>query len=228
MSHGIEPSFELHVNCWSEDPRMVTPVALQVTRRGVPFNLTLDYSHVIFKIGNAQEQEISGIRQDVETGKLILDPFEPGNLVDEWLDLNIVRWYQMRSSVPNGPRNVWAPHNPDDYLAAIPDPLVFPMRTGDPGRGILYPFVKPAPGEWHSPWHSYLLEPAREVARKVLRHHASNPSSRLRYITTEMITQPDYALNAKFSLIAQNAAIASFLRDYWDRIKLQQPLDQNE
>jgi len=215
MEYGVEPTFEIHVNCWTEDPRMVTPVALAVQRRGVPFNLTLDYSHMIFKIGNDEELEISGIREDVAAGRVVLDPFQKGNLVDEWLDQNIVRWYQMRASVPNGPRNLWAPHQPGVFLAAIPEPMIFPMVAGDPGRGILYPFTQPAPGEWHSPWHSYLLEPAREVARKVLRYHAHNPASRLRYITTEMITQPDYGQNAKFSLLGQNADIAAFLRKTW-------------
>ena len=33
----------------------------------------------------------------------------------------------------------------------------------------MYPFTKPAPGEWHSPWHAYKLEPTKEVVRKVLR-----------------------------------------------------------
>jgi hypothetical protein len=218
MTLGVEPTFELHVNCWSEDPRLVTPVALRVQRRGVPFNFTLDYSHMLFKIGNMRELEISGIRDDVASGRVVLDPFQPGNLVDEWLDLGIVRWFQFRAAVPNGPRNVWAPHDPDTNLAAIPTPPIFPMEPGEPGRGIFYPFTRPEPGEWHSEWHAYLLEPCREVARKMLRHHVTDPASRLRYITTEMITQPDYGLNAKLSLIGENAAIARFIRRTWDEL----------
>ncbi|MGB0630296.1 MAG: xylose isomerase, partial [Alphaproteobacteria bacterium] len=87
---GVEIAFELHVNMWSEDFRRVTPVALAVQDRGNRFNYTLDYSHVNFKIDNPEEQEISGIREDVEAGRVILDPFEPGNLCDEWLELGIV------------------------------------------------------------------------------------------------------------------------------------------
>ncbi|MFC3229570.1 hypothetical protein ACFOGJ_20145 [Marinibaculum pumilum] len=212
---GVEPAYELHVNMWSEDFRRVTPVAEAVMRRGVPFNYVLDYSHGIFKIGNPAEQEISGVRADVEAGRLILDPFEPGNLVDEWLDMGIVRWLQVRAAVPNGPPNIWSLHEPGRGLAALPDD---PDQAGKPGRGIMYPFTKPAPGEWHSPWHAWMLEPCKEVVRKVLRHHRDTPDSRLDFVTTEMINLPDYGHNARFSLIGQNAAIAAFVRDSWAEI----------
>ena len=61
-----------------------------------------------FKIDNPEEQDISGIREDVEAGRVILDPFEAGNLCDEWLELGIVRWLQVRAAVPNGPKNIWS------------------------------------------------------------------------------------------------------------------------
>ena len=37
--------------------------------RGLTYRLTLDHSHVIFKIENPEEQEIFDIRGDVESGK---------------------------------------------------------------------------------------------------------------------------------------------------------------
>jgi len=218
MPMGVEPTLEYHVNMWSEDPRRISPVAREVQCRGIPFNLTLDYSHAIFKIGNAHELEVCGIRDDVTSGRLILDPFVPGNLVDEWLDMGIVRWLQIRSVVPNGPRNVCAPYDPDNRAAAVPRHSVFHFKRGDPGRGILYPFTEPRPGEWHSPWHSEPLEMTREVVRKVLRHHHRHAASRLRCITTEMINLPDYALGAGFSLIGQNAALARFARNVWQTL----------
>jgi hypothetical protein len=216
MKQGVEPAFELHVNMWSEDFRRVTPVALAVQNHGIPFNFTLDYSHVNFKIENPEEQDISGIRDDVESGRLILDPFEPGNLCDEWLELGIVRWLQVRSAAPNGPKNIWSVAQPGQPVAGMP----MIEEGGEPivGRGIMYPFTKPAPGEWHSPWYAYKLEPTKEVVRKVLRYHKSDPQKRLSYITTEMINLPDYGHNAKFSLIDQNAAAAQFVRDYWTEI----------
>ena len=216
MALGVEPSFELHVNMWSEDFRRVTPVAQAVQNKGVPFNYTLDYSHVNFKIENPEEQEIGGIRGDVEAGRLILDPFETGNLCDEWLELGIVRWLQVRPAAPNGPKNIWSVAEPGKPVAGMPE---IPEGS-EPitGRGIMYPFTKPAPGEWHSPWYAYKLEPTKEVVRKVLRWHKNDPARRLDYITTEMINLPDYGHNAKFSLIGQNAAVAQFVRDVWDEI----------
>jgi len=217
MKLGVEPSFELHVNMWSEDFRRVTPLALAIQDRGIPFNFTLDYSHVNFKIDNPEEQEISGIREDVQTGRLILDPFEDGNLCDEWLQLGIVRWLQVRSAAPNGPKNIWSRAEPGKPVAGMPE-----LDEGEEpivGRGIMYPFTKPAPGEWHSPWSAYLLEPTKEVVRKTLRYHREDPQKRLKYITTEMINLPDYGHNAKFSLIDQNAAIAQFVRDTWDAMQ---------
>lgn len=207
---GLEPALELHVNMWSEDPRRVMPVADFVRRRGVPFNLTLDYSHVIFKLGNAEELAICGLSGDEP-----LDPFEPGNLVDQWLAEGLVRWLQVRAVAPNGPRNVWSVIDRSKAVAAVPEHSIFPYADGAPGRGILYPFTEPAPGEWHSPWQADRLAACQEVVRRVLAHHAANPMSRLAAITTEMINLPDYAHNARFSLIGQNAAIARFVRDTW-------------
>jgi hypothetical protein len=215
MKLGVEPTFELHVNMWSEDPRRVALVADLVRQRGVPFNFTLDYSHVIFKMGNITELTISGIADDVATGRLVLDPFQPGNLVDLWLDMGIVRWLQVRSVAPNGPRNIWSLNDPANAVAAVPQYSIFPYVAGEPGRGILYPFTRPEPGEWHSPWEDSQLGCTREVVRKVLAHHHAQPDSRLRAITTEMINLPDYAHNARFSLIGQNAAIARFVRETW-------------
>lgn len=216
MKIGVEPTFELHVNMWSEDFRRVTPVALAVQDRGVPFNYTLDYSHVNFKIDNPEEQDISGIREDVEAGKLVLNPFEEGNLCEEWLDLGIVRWLQVRSVSANGPKNIWSVQQPGVPVAGMP---TLP-EDAEPvtGRGIQYPFTEPAPGEWHSPWDREKLEPTKEVVRKVLAYHKADAQKRLKYITTEMINLPDYGHNAKYSLIGQNAAIAQFVRDTWAEI----------
>jgi hypothetical protein len=217
MKLGVEPTFELHVNMWSEDFRRVTPLAQAIQNKGVPFNYCLDYSHVNFKINNPEEQDISGIREDVEAGRLILDPFEAGNLCDEWLELGIVRWLQVRPAVPNGPKNVWSRAEPGKPVAGMPalpegaEPVI--------GRGIMYPFTKPEPGEWHSPWFAYLLEPTKEVVRKVLRHHKNDPEGKLKYITTEMINLPDYGHNARYSLIGHNAAVAQFVRDTWAEIR---------
>ena len=58
---GCRPTFEVHVNMWSEDFRRIEKVADLVERNGVPFRMTLDHSHVIFKINNPREQEVFNI-----------------------------------------------------------------------------------------------------------------------------------------------------------------------
>ena len=117
---------------------------------------------------------------------------------------------------PNGPKNLWSLHETGKNLAAQPSGKEQPNIPGQPCRGILYPFTKPAPGEWHSPWHAYKLEPTKEVVRMVLKHQKNDPAKRLNFVTTEMINLPDYAHNARFSLIDQNAAIARFVRATWN------------
>jgi hypothetical protein len=201
---GVSPSFELHVNMWNEDFRRVEPVAREVQSRGIPFNFTLDYSHVVFKIENPEEQDISEIRQDVESGSLVLDPFESGNLCDLWLEMGIVLWAQLRPAAPNGPKNIWV-HD----------------EAGNPGRGIQYPFFRPSKGEWHSDWYAYKVEPSKEAIRRILRYHLDHPNSPLQYITTEMINLPDYGMNAKYSLIEHNIACAKWIRQTWDELSAQ-------
>lgn len=199
---GVQPSYEVHVNMWSEDFPRVRVVAELVRRAGIPFNFTMDYSHCIFKIDNPAELDISGIREDVEEGRIVLDPFESGSLCDEWLKMNIVPFVQFRPVAPNGPRNLW------DRDAA-----------GIPGRGIQYPFMKPRPGEWHSPWQAWKGELSKEFLRKVFRYHLTHAESPLRFVTTEMINLPDYGGNAKYSLFEHNVACAKWIRATWSQMK---------
>ena len=84
-------------------------------------------------------------------------------------------WLQIRPVSPNGPRNQWQLNPSDTY-----------------GRACQYPFFKPKPGEWHSPWHAYRVEPCKEVVRRVLRQYRDQADSPLRWITTDMIDMPDY------------------------------------
>jgi hypothetical protein len=199
---GIDITFEIHIEMWSEDFRRVMPVARLVRSRGIPFNAQLDHSHCVLKLESVEEQDISGIRADVEAGRLVLDPFAPRSIYDEWLEENIFLWASLRAVAPNGPKNLWAKR-----------------ADGMPGRACQYPFVKPKPGEWHSPWYAYKLEPSKEVTRKALRDMRDNPKSRIRYLTTEFIDLPDYGDGAKYSLIEQNAAAACWIRKTWDEIK---------
>ncbi|MCC7066625.1 MAG: xylose isomerase [Planctomycetes bacterium] len=203
---GIEIGFENHIYMWSEDPRRVEPIARKVQARGMPFKFVLDHSHVLIKVDNPEEQDLIGIREDVDSGALLLDPYESGNVLDQWMNLNMVHWLQVRPVSPNGPKNRWAIKNNNSY------------DGGSYGRPCQYPFIKPKPGEWHSSWHAYRVEPCKEVVRRMLRHHLCNASSPLRYITTDMIDMADYGENAKYSLFEQNVAIATWIRRTWDEM----------
>jgi hypothetical protein len=65
-----------------------------------------------------------------------------------------------------------------------------------------------------------MLEPSKEAIRRVLRHHAKTSGSRLKYITTEMINLPDYALGHRYDLFEQNVACARFIRRAWEEVKV--------
>lgn len=199
---GVAPSFEVHVDCWSEKFKHVLPVLNAVRARGVTFNLTVDYSHCIFKIEQPSEQDISDIREDVENGVIVLDPFEENNLCTKWLATNAVSFAQFRPVVPNNPRNLW-----------VLD------KEGRSARGIQYPFVRPGPGEWHSPWYGYKLEACKEAVRTILRYHLTNEQSPLRFMTTEMIAVEDYGMNAKYSIWEHNVAAGRWIRETWNQMR---------
>jgi len=195
---GVTPCFEVHVNMWSEHFGRIERVAEAVEKHGVKFNMTLDHSHVIFKIDNPQAQEVQGMRADVEAGRIELDPFKPGNVCQRWIDAGYVRHAHARAAVPNGPPNVW-----------------MTGADGKPGRGIQYPFIRPKPGEWHSEWDAAKLEPWKQVVRQLMRHHATDPDSRLQTISTEFIPFPDYGGNARYSIFEHSVACARWLRQTW-------------
>src|SRR3546814_20219492 len=65
---GCLPTFEVHVNMWSEHFGRVAKVSEKVETRGVPFRMPPHHSHVIFKIDNPEEPEILGMRADVDSG----------------------------------------------------------------------------------------------------------------------------------------------------------------
>ncbi len=205
---GCLPTFEVHVNMWSEDFRQVVPVAKLVQARGVPFHMTLDHSHVIFKIDNPREQTVFGIDKSIESGELVLDPFKPGDVCGEWIERGLVGHCHARAAVPNNPRNIWAEHPSLDGLPSQhPRDLV--------GRGIQYPFVRPGPGQWHSDWDEAKLEPWKEVIRNLMAYHANHDESPLSTISTEFIPFPDYGGGGKYSIFDSSVACAAWLRETW-------------
>ncbi len=200
--YGCTPCFEVHVNMWSEDFPRVSKVGRMVEAAGAEFNITLDHSHVIFKIDNPDEQKIFGTDAKIASGELVLDPFAPGNVIQEWTDAGWIRHCHARAAVPNNPKNITGKH---------PD--------GSVGRGIQYPFKQPAPGEYHADWDESLLEPWKEGIRILMRHHAKDSTGKLGQISTEFIPGTDYGEGCKYSLFEQAIACVEWMRAEWETIR---------
>ena len=201
MRHGVVPCFEVHVNMWSEHFGRVAEVAALVKQQGAPFYMTLDHSHVIFKMDNPQEQLVQNMKADIDAGDLILDPFKPGNVAKEWIDANFVHHAHARCAVPGNPVNVWARYPDGRY-----------------GRGIQYPFVRPRPGEYvEDDWDEKRLEPWKRVVRDLLEYHATHDESPIRQISCEHIVATDYGAGHKYSNFEQNVACARWLREEWGK-----------
>ena len=196
---GCYPTFEVHINMWSEDFRRVNEVADAVESRGVPFRMTLDHSHVIFKIDNPKEQEVFSIAPAVESGELVLDPFQEGSVCKQWIDRGLVQHAHARAAVPNNPLNT-----------------AYTGKDGAHGRGVQYPFIEPADGEYVAPWDGARLEPWKEVVRQLFAYHAGNETSPLGQISTEFIPGPDYGAGHGYSLFEHSVACARWLRDTWN------------
>jgi len=132
----------------------------------------------------------------------VLDPFKPGNVAGEWIARNYVSHAHARPAAPANPVNIWAKH---------PD--------GSFGRGVQYPFIKPAPGEWHAEWQEERLAAWKEVVRQLLTHHAARADSALGQISMEIIPAPDYGGGAKYSLLENNVACAKWIRAQWAEVQ---------
>ncbi|MFL2528997.1 MAG: hypothetical protein ACJ0Q6_04835 [Candidatus Azotimanducaceae bacterium] len=202
---GCLPTLEVHINMWSEDFRRVSEVADMVEERGVPFRMTLDHSHVIFKIDNEVEQKVFDIKSAIESGDLILDPFQTGNICQEWIDRGFVNHCHARAAVPNNPKNT---------RYTYPD--------GSPGRGVQYPFFEPQPGQFPADWSEQRLEPWKEVVRQLLRYHAANQESSLGQISTEFIPGPDYGWGHGYSIFDHSVACARWLKATWETISAEE------
>lgn len=207
--YGCAPCFEVHVNMWSEDFPRVSRVGRMVEAHGVDFDLTLDHSHVIFKIDNPDEQKLFDTNKKIASGELILDPFQPGNVIAEWVAAGWVRHCHARAAIPNNPKNITGRH---------PD--------GSVGRGIQYPFKKPSADAYHADWREDALEPWKEGIRILMRHHARDPKGKLGQISTEFIPNPDYGEGCRYSLFEQGIACVEWMRDTWEGIRTEASADR--
>ena len=192
---GCLPCLEIHINMWSEDFLRMDKVKNIVLKNGMIFRMTLDHSHVIFKIDNAEEIKLFDLENQINSKKIILDPFQEENISEKWINDNIVWLMHARSVIPNNPKNIKAKH---------PD--------GSFGRGVQYPFIKPKEGEYFTDWDESKLEPWKEVVRKVIKYHYSN-NSNLECISTEFIPATDYGEGNTYSLFYSAIACAEWIEN---------------
>ena len=191
---GCLPCFEIHINMWSENFLRINSVAKIVQNQGSIFRMTLDHSHVVFKMDNKEELQMFGLSEQVKNNEIILDPFKEGNISEKWINQGIVYLMHARSVIPNNPKNIKAKH-PDHSF----------------GRGVQYPFVQPLEGQFHSDWSEEKLEPWKEVIRKMIKYHYFHNSS-LECISTEFIPATDYGENNTYSLFDNAVGCAEWIR----------------
>ena len=199
----VDPCLEVHVNMWSEDFLRVEKVGRLIEERGLPFRMTLDHSHIIFKMDNLIEQKVFNICEDIDRGDLVLDPSKTGHVCGQWINAGWVRHCHARAVIPNNPKNISATDEKGNY-----------------GRGIQYPFSDPGRDNYHEPWKEQLLEPWKEVVRQLMRYHANNNSSQLGQISTEFIPNLDYGEGCKYSLFEQAIDCTTWMRDTWKEISM--------
>ena len=179
---------------WSENFLRINSVAKIVQDQGKIFRMTLDHSHVVFKMNNEIELEMFGLAKQLKNNQIILDPLQEGNISEKWINQGIVSLMHARSVIPNNPKNIKATH---------PD--------GSIGRGVQYPFIKPLEGQFHSEWNEKKLDPWKEVVRKMIKYHYTN-DCHLECISTEFIPATDYGENNTYSLFDNAVGCAEWIR----------------
>jgi len=195
---GCLPSLEVHVDMWNEDFTRVARVGELLARDGIPLRLTLDHSHLIFKIGNDEELDASRIRALVEAGEIALDPESPDAIFKQWIARGWVYHAHARSVIPNNPRN---------SRMRRPD--------GRRGRGIQYPFARPAADQWDVSWDEAALQPWKRAVRHLLAARVQGGVSTPQHISCEFIPFADYGGGAGYSIFENNVACAAWLRNTW-------------
>ena len=205
MEHGSAagclPSMEVHVDMWSERFGRVEAVAELLARSNVALRITLDHSHLLFKIGNPAELALSGLHDASDGGLALLEPSGAAPLYRQWLERGWVVHAHARSVAPGMPGNA-------------------AMRRADgrPGRAIQYPFVEPAPGEFHLPWHEEDLAAWKSALRDMLAWRHAQPGRAPGQVSCEFIPFPDYGGGARYDIWRNNVACASWLREEWHRL----------
>jgi hypothetical protein len=202
MDHGAPvgclPSLEVHVDMWSEQFARVERVAELLARRNAKLRITLDHSHLVFKMDHPQELALSGL-QDLAgvDSRNALPAF-----YRQWVAEGWVAHAHTRSVAPGIPHNTAMDRQP-----------------GQPGRAIQYPFIAPPAGTFHSEWDAQKLEPWKQAVRELLAAMHAQPASTPQRISCEFIPFPDYGGGGRYSIWENNLACAAWLRDEWKKFE---------
>ena len=210
MEHGSTagclPSMEVHVDMWNERFHRVEAVAELLARANVPLRLTLDHSHLVFKIDNPAELTASGLQNAPDGGRPLLAPGHTTTLYRHWLEQGWVVHAHTRSVAPGG----------------VSGNLAMQRADGRLGRAIQYPFVEPAPGSFHSDWQADGLTPWKAAVRELLAWMKAHPEQAPQQISCEFIPFPDYGGGSRYDIWQNNIACARWLQDEWRRLDMAQ------
>lgn len=202
MDHGSRagclPAMEVHVDMWNERFERVEAVGELLARTNVPLRLTLDHSHLVFKIGNPAELAASGLQDAADGGRARLAPGQAGTLYRQWLERGWVVHAHTRSVAPGVPGNA-------------------AMRRGDgrPGRAIQYPFVDPGPGTFHRPWDAQALTTWKAAVAELVDWMKAHPDRAPQQVSCEFIPFPDYGGGGRYDIWQNNIACARWLQAMW-------------
>jgi len=186
------PCLEPHVDMWFEQFSRVQPLADWLSARGAPLYLTIDHSHLIYRIDNPEQLAAAGIGS-IAQGRKLLWPASEENYYRHWQSLGLIAHAHARCVQINAPSNFGQMRHPE----------------GLPGRGIQYPISTPSDD---SEWEEQRCEAWKEAVMQMLRWRAQHLDSPLRRISCEFIPYPDYGGGARYSIFEQNLACADWIR----------------
>ena len=193
--NNCPPSLEVHIDMWTERFGRVQELGEWLEQRGAKLHLTLDHSHLLFKLGNPEELTNSGLGAEPDLGWSLLHPDSPDNFYARWLDRGWIAHAHARSVQCHG----------------VPNPL---MTRGDkPGRGVQYPFIQPPATTYHQAWAESELTPWKQAVNNLWQWKTAHPNSSFNQISCEFIPFPDYGGGVRYSIFEQNVACAKWLRE---------------
>lgn len=190
------PTLEIHVDMWTEKFRRIEQLAARLEQRQAPLHLTIDHSHLLYRLGNPEQLQAAGLANVKDGGWEELHPDSPTSFYRRWMACGWIAHAHARSVQLNGVANPWCQH-----------------ESGLAGRGVQYPLIEPQPGTYHQAWSESEVEPWKKALRQLIHWKASNLNSRMKRITCEFIPFADYGGGSRYNLLQQNMACAEWLRN---------------